>query len=345
MPDARPPPEVNDALIPYGWNERVAVRLADALAAGFMPGRVIRPERSAVRIVTASGEHLAVAETLPTVGDWVAVSTASDPMVIEAVAERWSALTRLDPHGDRVQLLAANIDLVLITCPGDRPSISRVERESLIAWDSGARPVVLVTKSDLAPADLLDTLERRLSGVDVVATSVEPRSGIDTVAALLQPDLTAVVLGPSGAGKSTLINALLGAERFDTNEVRDADARGRHTTTTREMVVVPSGGVIIDTPGLRGLGLATGDTAALHATFPDIVALVESCRFRDCAHDQEPGCAVQDAVARGTLDADRLASFLKLERELTDEEQRTDPVAARSARGRRKASKRGPKPR
>lgn len=341
--------ETFPALAPYGWSARVHALLADAIATGSTPARVVRPERAACRIVTPDGEHLAVAETLPTVGDWVAVSTDSDPMIIDAVAERWSALTRLDPHGDRIQVLAANIDLVLITCPGDRPSIARVERESVVAWDSGARPVVLATKSDLAPEGLLATLEARLSGIDVIVTSAERGTGIDTVAALLQPSLTAVMLGPSGAGKSTLINALVGDDRFETSEVRDVDARGRHTTTTREMVVVPTGGVIIDTPGLRGLGLATGDSAALDATFPDIVALVESCRFRDCVHDQEPGCAVRDAVASGALDPDRFASFQKLERELAYEEERTDPVAARSARGRRKAAqktyRRGQKPR
>jgi ribosome biogenesis GTPase len=323
------------ALVPFGWNARV-----EALLAGVArPGRVVGVTRSTCRVATAAGEIVATAETLPAVGDWVAVDD-SDPPAVVTVAERWSALTRMDPHLDRLQVLAANVDLVLVTCPADRPSIDRVERETVLAWDAGAEPVVLVTKSDLdrAGADaLVAALRARLVGVEVIETSAlanhgDDDGGLAAVAALLAPDRTAVVLGPSGAGKSTLINAWLGEERLPTGAVRDEDARGRHTTTARELVVLPGGGVVIDTPGLRSLGLGTDREVGMAAAFSDIEALAEGCRFRDCAHEAEPGCAVRAAVEAGELDADRFASYAKLARELAYEERRVDPAAAREQR-------------
>ena len=190
----------------------------------------------------------------------------------------------MDPHGDRLQVLAANVDLVLVTCPADRPSIERVERETVLAWDAGAQPAVLVTKADLDADGARGARSRdRLVGVDVLQTSAHDRAGVDDVAALLAPDRTAVVLGPSGAGKSTLINALLGEDRLATAAVRDEDARGRHTTTTRDLVAIPSGGVVIDTPGLRSLGLGTDRDVGMANAFADIAELAEGCRFRDCA--------------------------------------------------------------
>jgi ribosome biogenesis GTPase len=345
------------ALDPYGWNARVETLLADRLD-GLTPARVVGVTRTTCRVAMPAGagvgpdagagagagagvgpgagagvaEVVAIADDMPAVGDWVAVDGAEPPAVV-AVAERWSALTRTDPHGDRLQILAANVDLVLVTCPADRPSIERVERETVLAWDAGAQPVVLVTKADLETADaLVEALRDRLVAVDVLRTSARARDGVDAVAALLAPDRTAVVLGPSGAGKSTLINALLGEERLATAAVRDEDARGRHTTTTRELVAVPGGGVVIDTPGLRSLGLGSDREFGMASAFADIVELAEGCRFRDCAHEAEPGCAVRAAVAAGDLDPDRFASYTKLARELAYEERRVDPAAAREQR-------------
>jgi ribosome biogenesis GTPase len=318
------------ALVPFGWNARVEALLADRLG-DLVPARVVGVTRSTCRIVTPTGEGVAVAETLPAVGDWVGVD-ASDPPVVATVAERWSALTRMDPHGDRLQILAANVDIVLVTCPADRASIERVERETVLAWDAGARPAVLVTKADLDADELVAALEARLVGVDVLRTSAYDGRGVDDVAALLAPDRTAVVLGPSGAGKSTLINALIGEDRLATAAVRDEDARGRHTTTTRELVALPGGGVVIDTPGLRSLGLGTERDVGMASAFVDILELAEGCRFRDCVHESEPGCAVRAAVAAGELDADRFASYAKLARELAYEERRVDPAAAREQR-------------
>jgi ribosome biogenesis GTPase / thiamine phosphate phosphatase len=323
-------------LVPYGWNARVEALLVDRLD-GLVPARVVRVTRTTCRVVTPTGEVVAVATTLPAVGDWVGIDDA-DPPVVTTVAEQWSALTRMDPHGDRLQVLAANVDLVLVTCPADRPSIERVERETVLAWDAGAQPAVLVTKADLDAAELVAALRDRLVGVDVLQTSAHDRAGVAEVAALLAPDRTAVVLGPSGAGKSTLINALLGEDRLATGAVRDEDARGRHTTTTRDLVAIPSGGVVIDTPGLRSLGLGTDRDVGMANAFADIAALAEGCRFRDCVHESEPGCAVRAAVVAGTLDPDRFASYRKLAEELVYEEQRVDPAAARAQREQWKAA-------
>jgi ribosome biogenesis GTPase len=246
-------------------------------------------------------------------------------VTVGGTVARWSELARRVPDSDQRQVLAGDVDLVLITVPGDRPSVSRVERESVLAWESGARPLVVLTKSDLAPHDLASRLEQRLVGVDVLVTSGVTGEGVAELAALLEPGRTAVLLGPSGAGKSTLVNALLGDARLETGAVRAADARGRHTTTARELVVLPRGGVLVDTPGLRSLGLLGDDGIA--AAFADVDDLAAGCRFRDCAHAGEPGCAVQRAVDDGTLDPARLESFRKLQREVAFERRRVDPVA------------------
>lgn len=316
-----------DVLVPLGWDDRVRALYGEIAAPGLAPARVVRVERSACVVATAEDRHvLAGARNLPAVGDWVAVEVADGHCAVRGVVERWSAVTREDPGGDRVQVLAANVDVVLITTPADRPSPARVERESVIAWDSGARPVVVVAKVDLDEGGYVEELRHRLIGVDVVATSSATGEGIGALATALQPCLTAVLLGPSGAGKSTLANALLGTDELATAAVRDGDHRGRHTTTSRQLVVVPSGGVLIDTPGLRSLGLS-GDGAGMEAAFTDIAELAAGCRFADCRHEREPGCAVIAAGRSGELAPERLKSYRKLERELAFERRRTDPVA------------------
>jgi ribosome biogenesis GTPase len=272
-------------------------------------------------VVTADGERIATVSDLPAVGDWVALDDQDDDadgagqLVIAAVAPRWSALTRHDADRERTQVLAANVDVVLISAPGDRPSAARVERETILGWESGAQPVVILTKADLAPPDYAAELRARLVGVDVIVTSVPAGLGVDQLAATLRPCRTAVFLGPSGAGKSTLVNTLLGEDRLATGAVRDDDRRGRHTTSSRELVLIPTGGVLIDTPGVRTLGLGSVE-AGLDAAFADLVALAADCRFSDCAHNGEPGCAVEAAVAAGDLDAARLANYRRLEAEI-----------------------------
>ena len=306
-------------LAPVGWSDRVAALYALLERDDLVPARAISVERSSTLVATAAGER-----TLPiagvAVGDWLAL----DGDALAEVLPRWSALGRLDPGGGR-QVLATNLDLVLVAAPADRLSSSRVERELVVAWDSGARPVVVVTKLDVAAPNAVAELAERLGLVDVVASSAVAGDGLDDLRALLVQPVTAALLGPSGAGKSTLINALLGEERIAVGSVREEDHRGRHTTTSRHLFALPSGGSLIDMPGLRSLGTDASDEAVA-ATFPDIDALAAGCRFGDCTHDVEPDCAVADAVATGALDPERLASYRKLVRETAFERRRVDPV-------------------
>jgi ribosome biogenesis GTPase len=313
------------ALSAFGWTDRVLALFNEIAEPSCEPARVVRVERSALAAVFADGsERLLHAAVLPAVGDWIAAGGDA----VRGVLARWSQLSRADPSGVGAQVLAANVDLVLITAPADRLSPARVERELTVAWDSGAHPVVVLTKCDLAEASTLATLSERLVGVDVIGTSATTGRGIDELGERLRPAFTAVFLGPSGAGKSTLANALLGTDTLDTGAVRDSDRRGRHTTTSRQLLAVPGGGVIIDTPGLRSMGLA-GDVL-VEAAFPDIEALAGGCRFSDCRHQTEPGCMVVAAERSGELDGDRLASFRKLEREAAAEARRTDPLLRRA---------------
>ena len=306
-------------LAPVGWSDRVHALFAALTPAGpatsLDPARVVGVERGWCRLATPTGERsLPIPGTA--VGDWVAL----DGDTLHDVLPRWSTLERVDPGGGH-QVLAANVDIVLITAPADRLSSARVERELVIASDSGARPIVVLTKLDVAPPGATRELAARLATVDVIGTSAVTGDGLDEVRALLVHPITAALLGPSGAGKSTLINALLGEDRLAVGAVRDDDHRGRHTTTSRQLVPLPSGGSLVDMPGLRSLGTDASDDAVA-ATFPDIDELVGNCRFRDCTHDVEPGCAVIAALAAGDLDPARLASYRTLQRETTFERRR-----------------------
>jgi ribosome biogenesis GTPase len=326
--DPRQPTKPCDTRLTHmGWNVRVETGLAD-LAVGLHPGRVIRVERGACVVALADGDRVAQPAVGAAVGDWVGVRRRGDAIVIEAIVARWSQLIRRDPQG-RTQVLAANVDRVLVAAPADWLSVARVERETVMAWEAGAEPIVLLTKGDLATPDQLGQLHRRLPGVEVIETSVITGAGTERVRDLLRPDLTAVLLGPSGAGKSSLVNLLLGTDRLAVGDVRSGDHRGRHTTTSRHLVTVPGGGVLIDTPGLRSLALTGEDGIA--AAFFDIEDLAVMCRFADCRHEQEPGCAVQTAVDFGQLDADRLASYHKLRRESAYQARRDDPLARAEA--------------
>ena len=325
------PPDLSfDALVPLGWDDRVAALFASVAEPHHQPARVGRVDRDRCTVRTAGGQLRAAAGVLPTTGDWVALRTDPEPAV-DVILPRWSALER------EGQLLAADIDVVFVVASLDRPlNLNRIERELVLAWDSGARPVVILTKADATPdADLLTkTVVARAVGVDVVTTSAASGRGVENLLAHLRPNRTAVLLGPSGAGKSTLVNRLLSDEHAQAiGPVREGDHKGRHTTSSRHLLVIPGGGVLIDTPGLRSVGL-TGAEGGVALAFPDVEELGQSCRFRDCRHSGEPGCAVVAAAENGGLDRDRMASYLKLQSELEESTKEPWAKAAESQQGR-----------
>ena len=330
-------PEASDALVAYGWDERVEALYRCLPAGDHEPGRVVRVERGACVVQCSGGTRPAAGDPPPAVGDWVAVAPPrSGPSSVEAVLARWSVLSRRDPDRDVEQVLASNVDVVLVVTPADRLHLARVERELLIAWESGAVPAVVLTKADLTPgaAQVRASAEERLVGARVILTSTLTGEGMGDVARVLQPNRSGALIGPSGAGKSSLANALLGEDTLAIADVRASDRRGRHTTTSRQLVPVPTGGVLIDTPGLRSLSLWRGDEG-LAAAFADVEDLAQSCRFADCRHDREPDCAVRAAVAGGNLDAQRFASYRKLTGEVDIAERaydarRREPAQKRS---------------
>lgn len=324
----------------FGYTESWQTLFAPHAANGLVPGRVVRADRGSFAVATEAGIVKAKAAVrltksakgpadLPVVGDWTALSFSDDMEVsqIEAILDRSSAVVRGDSSkSSDIQVLAANVDVVFVVHPiSAEPNLRRIERELSLAWDSGATPVVILSKADIAedPDAARAAVEAIAFSVDVHATNAIAGDGIEPLREYIHDHRTAVLLGPSGAGKSTLINALLGQQRQATREVRDGDGRGRHTTVTRELILVPGGGIVIDTPGLRALGLA-GSEQGIASAFPEIERLASTCRFRDCTHDGDPGCAVQLAVASDQLSADRLFSYHKLVREAQVTAARTD---------------------
>jgi ribosome biogenesis GTPase len=339
-----------DALVPLGWDDRVAALYASVAEPHHQPARVGRVDRDRCTVRTATGQLRAAAGVLPTTGDWVALRTDPRPTV-DVILPRWSALER------EGQLLAADIDVVFVVASLDRPlNLNRIERELVLAWDSGARPVVILTKADATPeAEVLaKTVVARAVGVDVILSSAASGLGVAEVLGHLRPNRTAVLLGPSGAGKSTLVNRLLAAgprvepsadvDAQATGEVREGDHKGRHTTSSRHLLLIPGGGVLIDTPGLRSVGL-TGAEGGVALAFPDVEEIGQECRFRDCRHTNEPGCAVVEAVEGGRLDRDRVASYRKLQGELEESVKEPWAKAAESQQSRivHRAMKKAPK--
>lgn len=328
------------ALRPLGYSPRWQALFAQFQGADRFPARVVRSDRGSALIATPEGLRRAKSSTslvkaalgamdLPAVGDWVVVHAPQgiDVPLIEAVLARTSAITRGDPgEPSVVQILAANVDTVFLVHPIDvEPNLRRIERELSLVWDSGAVPAIVLTKADAcsAPDAALAAVEAVAIGCEILVTSAVTGLGVSSLPRCVEDGKTAVLLGPSGAGKSTLINALLGESRQETSEVRTSDHRGRHTTVARELVQLPGGGILIDTPGLRSLAL-TGSDAGIAAAFPEIDEAARSCRFRDCTHNGEPGCAVQAAVESGRLPASRLANYHKLLREAEVAAMKTD---------------------
>jgi ribosome biogenesis GTPase / thiamine phosphate phosphatase len=278
--------------------------------------------------------HRSSDEALPGVGDWVALDAPPGPdrtSLIQRVLERRTVFLRgTAGRQARAQVVAANVDVVFVVCGLDADfNPRRIERYLARVWASGAQPSIVLTKLDLCPDVFAHVrqVERLCPGVPVHAISAPVGQGLEPVRAQIGPGITAALVGSSGAGKSTLVNALLGEQLMATGAVRASDGRGCHVTTHRQLVLLPSGGLLLDTPGMRELQLP--DTEGLDETFADITALAAGCRFRDCRHDDEPGCAVRAAVAAGDLPEERLEHLRKLEREARAFERRTDPVLHR----------------
>lgn len=271
-----------------------------------------------------SGKFQHKAERLidfPAVGDWVMVSKTEDQAIIHCVLNRKSVLTRETAGTSKQgQIIASNIDVVFICMSlNDNFNVHRVERYLTLAWDSGALPVVVLTKADLCDdlSDKLHELEDVCLGVDIIVCSVESKQGYEDLLSFTTRNRTIAFVGSSGVGKSTLINWLVGKDILMTKEIRSTDSKGRHTTTSRELLILPNGGVVIDTPGMRELQIYVGD---LSKTFTDIEQIAQKCKFRDCTHQNEPGCAVRHAIEQGELSKNRLDSYLKLQREMSYED-------------------------
>jgi ribosome biogenesis GTPase len=335
----------------YGWSETLQHDFQPFAARGLVPARVIVQQRNLYRLVTDAGEiegrisgrfaHEAAEGGYPVTGDWVAAELKGGTAVIAHVLPRATAFTRMAAGTAKdMQVVAANVDTALLCASLNAElNLRRLERYLATAYESGAAPVFVLTKADACEdvETLVESVREIAFGVPVLAVSVRTGEGLEALSALLAPGRTAVLLGSSGVGKSTLVNALAGAERMATREIREDDAHGRHTTTHRELILLPSGALILDTPGMRELALwdaEAGVAAAFAETTAQVDELALGCRFRDCAHDKEPGCAVQAALADGALDAERWRSFQKLQRELAHTVRKEDPLAAAAERKR-----------
>lgn len=331
-----------------GWNDFFSNQLDADVERECSPARVTQEQKSLYRVMNESGERAAElsgrfrheAESSgewPAVGDWVCIRDrpGEDRVTIHRLLARRTAFQRKEAgSGSRAQVVAANIDTALLTCSLNTDlNFRRLERYLAMAWESGADPVVLLTKADLC--EDVDPILREVSsvahGVPVHALSARNGTGMQALAKYLAPGKTCVLLGSSGVGKSTLVNHLAGREMLATKEIGDDDT-GRHTTTHRQLVVLAGGGMLVDTPGMRELGMAAGGEGGigLVQTFEDIERLMTQCRFTDCKHATEPGCAVAAAIKAGSLTFDRLESYHKLQRELAWQVRRTDISAARA---------------
>jgi ribosome biogenesis GTPase / thiamine phosphate phosphatase len=324
----------------YGWSDALQQQFQDYAARGLAPARVIVQQRGLYVLATPAGEatarlsgrlaHEAEAGGYPVAGDWVAaaVRAAEGSATIHHVLPRRSAFVRKAVGGGGgAQVVAANVDVAFLVASLNADlNPRRIERYLATAWESGASPVVVLTKSDLC-----DDAEARKAGIEAVAIGVPVHvvsaitgEGLAALNDSLAAGQTAALVGSSGAGKSTLVNALAGSALMTTQPIREADARGRHTTTHRQLVLLPNGRLMLDTPGMRELGLWDAD-AGVAATFADVEALIATCRFSDCAHATEPGCAVQAALADGSLEEGRWRNWAKLQRELSRLARKDDP--------------------
>jgi ribosome biogenesis GTPase / thiamine phosphate phosphatase len=334
---------MNSRLDELGWNDRFAASFQEYAAGNRVPGRVVLEHTHIYRVATGAGEmlarvsgrlrHLAEARPdFPAVGDWVVVAPSEDgDSRIHAILPRFSRFSRR-AAGDTTeeQIVAANIDVVFLVggLDGDF-NPRRLERYLVVAWESGATPVIVLNKADLveAPDRHVEQVRASAPGVVVHAVSARDPQSLDALRAHLGPGRTAALLGSSGVGKSTIVNRLIGHDLLRTHDVRESDSRGRHTSTARQLVVLGEGqGILIDTPGMRELQLWEAGESGRDA-FADVTALAESCRFRDCRHMEEPGCAVRAAVKRGEFPADRFEHYRKLSLEREHQQRQIDARA------------------
>ena len=321
-----------------GWTPDRAAELP----AGSLPARVSRVDRGRLSVLTADGEsrvHPGAALydesglSGPAVGDWVAVRGE----LAVAVLPRTSAFVRtVAGRTSAAQVVAANLDTVLVVDSlSGEARLRRVERYLAVAWSSGATPVVVLTKADLCEdvAAVVEQVREDALGVEVLAVSSVTGDGVDAVRALLPPGRTGAMVGPSGVGKSSLVNALSGETIADTGEIREGDGRGRHTTTARELHLLPGGGLLVDTPGMRELSLYD-DSEGVDTAYADVALLAADCRFRDCQHRTEPGCAVAAAIDDGSLDPARYNAWRKLQAEAHRQLLRVDARARAAEKAR-----------
>lgn len=336
---------IMDNLKNYGFSDAIAEQLNE----NELPARVVRVDRLYLQLVTENGITLVPYphDGAPVAtGDWLALRPdGQSELSVARILPRISQLVRkaaFDNSSDS-QLLAANVDLIGIVVPIDRPvSANRMERMLVAAWDSGGTPLIVLTKADLGNMingnqDVVADVVRYSAGAEVFTTSSELGDGIEALRERIRTHggldyrATLTLLGPSGAGKSSLVNALIGDEIQDTGEVREGDYKGKHTTTARELVPLPGSGVLMDSPGVRGFAVFDADDG-ISAVFGDIEALFGNCRFGDCQHLSEPGCAVQEAISAGELEQRRWLSFQKMQREMTRLAARKDSREAAVAR-------------
>ncbi|CAH1211270.1 MULTISPECIES: ribosome small subunit-dependent GTPase A [unclassified Paenibacillus] len=348
---------MNKVLDKYGWSTswEEAWKSSGIGVPPRVPARVIADHGQLQRLLTESGEcwgkvsgrmrhESAESGELPAVGDWVAITgEPGEEAVIHGILPRRSRVSRQAAGPvTKEQLIAANVDHLLIVAALNHDfNLRRLERYLIMAWNGGVNPVIILSKSDLCDNvhEQVAKVESIAPGIEVIALSAVTDQGKEQLDRLLQPGKTVALTGSSGSGKSTMVNWIMGKEVQLTQQVREADSRGRHTTTHREMFVLQQGAVLIDTPGMRELHLWDEGESGLSQAFSEIEQLAAGCRFQDCSHTRETGCAVKEAVQSGVLDSKRLDNYLKMQRELMYQQRKEETAAKRRASGKSSSSR------